>query len=483
MEQKNRFAQYDLQPEILEALTMLKYTQPTPIQEGVIPKLLAGHDVVAKSKTGSGKTASFAIPLCNQVEWTENAPQALVLEPTRELAVQVKEELFSVGRKKRLKVPVVFGGMPVDKQVLSLKQKSHIVVGTPGRVLDHLRRESLNLSMVRYLVIDEADLMLDMGFLEDVKQIIESIPQKPVMMLCSATLGEHVNRLIEQYMVNPDMVVIEEETETAAGIAQVGYYVENEGKLDAMIDLLAEDIPENCMIFCGTRDMVDVLQRQMKKAGIRCGKLHGLMEQKERLQTIDEFREGRFHYLITTDVASRGIDFDNITHVVNYDFPTGRESYVHRIGRTGRNGKTGRAISLIQESEKKMQRMVEEYAGMTIPMNELPDHGSPDLEEKRKIFFRKQRERTQLKARKGAVFNKSITKLSIGGGRKSKLRPGDIVGTICSIDGVEESDIGIIDVRDSLSYVEILNGKGDPVCEALQEKTIKGKVRKVRKTR
>lgn len=233
------------------------------------------------------------------------------------------------------------------------------------------------------------------------------------------------------------------------------------------------------MIFCGTREMTNVLFQKLRRGRIFCGMLHGEMEQRERLKTVDAFRRGCFRFLIATDVAARGIDFEQITHVVNYDFPTGKETYVHRIGRTGRNGKCGTAISLVTEEDKRMLKQVEAFVGQ-----ELPGAGIPETEEeKEKAFWKAQRVKAEAKPKKGAVLNRGITRLSIGGGRKSKMRAGDIVGTICSIDGVEASDIGIVDIRDSLSYVEVLNFKGNQVIECLQTKPIKGKVRKVRKTK
>jgi len=211
---KNQFSEYKISSEIVDALTILGYTEPTEIQKEVIPFALQGRDIVAKSQTGSGKTAAFAIPLCELSDWSENTPAALVLEPSRELTVQVKQEIFNIGRNKRLKVADVFGGFPIDKQIQTLKQKTHIVVGTPGRVMDHVRRGSLDLSKIKYLVIDEADLMLDMGFIDEVSKIIEKIPSKRVIMLFSATLGESLENLIEKYMTNPETITIESETET-----------------------------------------------------------------------------------------------------------------------------------------------------------------------------------------------------------------------------------------------------------------------------
>lgn len=477
----NAFSQFHLSPQILEALTMLGYLTPTPIQREAIGAVLKGDNLVGKSQTGSGKTAAFAIPILNQIVWEERLPQALVLEPTRELAVQVQEELFEIGRKARIKVPVVFGGMPVDKQAITLKQRNHIVVGTPGRVIDHMKRGNLILEKVKYLVIDEADLMLDMGFLEDVEYIIQNIDgeKKPQILLFSATLEEHIDRLIERYMDNPTYISISSKTEIADGIEQMAYKVGQEEKFDSFLRLLIAENPKEAMIFCDTREMVNTLFQKMRRKKIRCGMLHGGMEQKDRLYTISDFRKGIFHYLITTDVAARGIDFPDITHVFNYDFPTKRANYVHRIGRTARNGRSGRAISLISDDELHYKKAVESYIGAEIPIGELAE---PEMfGQKRQEFWNKQKEKVVPKKQKGEVFNKSILKICIGGGKKSKMRAGDVVGAICSISGLTQEDIGVIDVRDSITYVEILNGKGNQVLLELQKKTIKGKIRKVKK--
>lgn len=472
------FSSYQIGSDILEALDMLQYKTPTKVQELVIPLALEGKDLVVKSKTGSGKTAAFGIPLCEKVDWDENHPQAIVLEPTRELADQVSNELFRIGRRKRLKVPAVFGGFPIDKQIRTVKQKSHIVVGTPGRTLDLIEHEALKLDKVRYLVIDEADLMLDMGFLDDVKRVLDCLPENRVTMLFSATIDENVQQLSRDYMKEPQEIFIESKTLTVDQIEQTGYLVENEEKLSCLMEVLINENPKSCMIFCATRDMVNVLYRQLRKAKVRCCMLHGLVDQKERLKTIEDFREGRFFYLIATEVAARGIDFEEISHVINYDLPTSKESYVHRIGRTGRNGKSGKAISFIQKDELKMLRTIERYTNVPVTIQEMGT--IEDREEKEKVFRRRQQQKMKPKASKGAVVQKDITKLSIGGGRKSKLRAGDIVGTICSMEGISADDIGVIDVRDSITYVEILNHKGKLVVDQLQERTIKGKIRKVK---
>ena len=472
------FAQYGLSLSILEALDMLGYHHPTVIQQEVIPLVLAGKNVVARSRTGTGKTAAFAVPLCEMAVWEENSPRALVLEPSRELAVQVSRELFQIGRKKRLKVPAVFGGFPIDKQMQTLKQKSHIVVGTPGRVMDLVRRGSLQLSGITHLVIDEADLMLDMGFLEEVGEIISLLPENRKILLFSATPEKQVQTLIDNYAADAVFVAQDQEDGPPPSIGQAAYEVTAENKYEMFKRVLMKENPDSCMIFCGTREMVNVLFQKLRRDRIFCGMIHGEMEQKERLKNVDAFGRGGFRYLIATDVAARGIDFENIGLVVNYDFPTGKETYVHRIGRTGRNGKDGRAVSLVSAQEKKMLQKVEEYTGTALPvLQELIV-----TQEEEKAFWALQRRKSAPKAGKGEALNRDIMRLSIGGGRKTKMRTADIVGTICAVDGITAEDIGVIDIRESLTYVEILNRKGPLVLERLQMKPIKGKVRKVRKT-
>ncbi len=476
----NRFTEYKLSGEIIQALSMLHYIEPTPIQEKVIPLALEGKDIIAKSKTGSGKTAAFAIPICESIVWEDNLPQALVLEPTRELAYQVKDEIFNIGRMKRIKVPVVFGGFPFDKQALTLKQKSHIVVGTPGRVLDHCESGTLKCDNIKYVIIDEADLMLDMGFLEDVKRILSYLSENINIMLFSATMGEALYTLSDEFMNSPIEVKLEDSTETVDSIEQLGCFVTEEDKYELFLSMLYKNNPSNAMIFCGTREMVEVLYYKLKKENIWCGMLHGLIDQKQRIHTIEDFRTGGFRFLIATDVAARGVDFDDISHVINYDLPTSKETYVHRIGRTGRNGKSGVAISLIREEEKKMLTSIETFTGTPIQIVIPPTKEEvKDFLYKEK-FYESQQKKQERKKKKGDVFQSKIMKLTISGGRKSKLRTCEVVGTICGIEGIDgNEDIGVIDIRDSITYVEILNGKGDLVLKELPKRTMKGKCRKV----
>lgn len=465
----------NLSEDIQIALEKLGFKEATEIQSVAINPILEGRDVVAKSKTGSGKTLAFGIPICNNVTWEGRYPQALILEPTRELAEQVREELFLVGRMKRLKIPALFGGFPIDKQIQTLRQKTHIVVGTPGRTLDHIRRETLNLAEIKYVVIDEADLMLDMGFMEDVSMILSSIPGKVQLLLFSATLEDKIMKLTEEYMEQPLYIQLDSEEMIPEGITQLLYRSDKEEKFKNFRNLLIAHNPEIAIVFCATKEMVAVLQQMLKRESIYAMVLHGNQDQRERLEAIKQFTQGKSRILIATDLASRGIDFSRITHVFNYDFPTGKETYVHRIGRTGRNKQSGHAISIVTEDDCRMLHMVEEYTDQNFDIISIPEI-SKDQENE---FRNKQKTPLKVKKDRERILKKDITKLAIGGGRKSKIRTIDIVGSICNIDGMINDDIGIIDVRDSITYVEILNGKGDIVEKALQTKPIKGKVRKV----
>ena len=475
-----RYENMNLSQEMKQALKILHYEKPTEIQELMLPSIMEGLDLIGKSHTGSGKTAAFGIPICEKVRWEENLMQALILEPTRELTVQVKEELFHLGRTKRLKVADLFGGFPIDKQIQTLKQKNHIGVGTPGRILDHLERGSLDLSKLNILVIDEADLMLDMGFLEDVEKIVRSLKQKVQILLFSATIGEQLDTFISYYMKDAKKIQVETEQESLAIIEQRLYQIsESDEKYDLFLKVLIKENPDSAMIFCGTREMVNVLCRMLARDQIQAGILHGEIDQQDRIKTIEQFRRKKFRFLICTDIAARGIDFERLSHVFHYDFPTGRETYVHRTGRTGRKGNVGTSISFVTNEEQRMLQMTEQFLGYQIPVALLVE----PTEYEEKAFYKKQKEKPEYVEPKGAGYQNVILRLSISGGKKSKMRAQDIVGAICSIEGIQVMDIGMIDVRDSLTYVEIGNGKGKTVLEALQNKTIKGKLRKVQVTK
>lgn len=344
MSQKH-FTDYALSEEIVRALNSLGYETPTEIQTEVIPVALEKKDLVAKSQTGSGKTAAYGIPICELVDWNENKPQALILTPTRELALQVTEDITNIGRFKRIKATPLYGKHPFHIQKAELKQRTHVAVGTPGRVLDHIERGTLSLDRIAYLVIDEADEMLNMGFIEQVQSIIQALPSDRVTMLFSATFPEDVATLSRKYMKDPVRIEIKATGITTATIDHSLIQVKESDKLTLLQDLLIVENPDSCIIFCRTQENVDTLFRALADLEYPCDRIHGGMEQDERFEVMNAFRRGQFRYLIATDVAARGIDITNITHVINYDIPLEKESYVHRTGRTGRAGKTGKAIS------------------------------------------------------------------------------------------------------------------------------------------
>ncbi|EOP48008.1 ATP-dependent RNA helicase dbpA [Bacillus cereus VDM053] len=474
---KKSFADYALSKEIVRALTGLGYEHPTEVQGEVIPVALQKKDLVVKSQTGSGKTASFGIPLCEMVEWEENKPQALVLTPTRELAVQVKEDITNIGRFKRIKAAAVYGKSPFARQKLELKQKTHIVVGTPGRVLDHIEKGTLSLACLKYLVIDEADEMLNMGFIDQVEAIIDELSTKRMTMLFSATLPEDVEKLSRKYMDSPTHIEIKAAGITTDKIEHTLFETREEEKLSLLKDVTTIENPDSCIIFCRTQENVDHVFKQLDRVNYPCDKIHGGMVQEDRFEVMDDFRKGKFRYLVATDVAARGIDIDNITHVINYDIPLEKESYVHRTGRTGRAGNKGKAITFITPYENRFLEEIEEYIGFEIPKALAPS--KEEVMKGKAVFEEKIHAKPIIKKDKSADLNKGIMKLYFNGGKKKKIRAVDFVGTIAKIKGVTAEDIGIITIQDNVSYVEILNGKGPLVLKTMKNTTIKGKQLKV----
>jgi ATP-dependent RNA helicase DeaD len=473
------FTNYNLSEEITRALAILKYDTPTEVQTEVIPLALNNQDLVVKSQTGSGKTASFAIPICDMMEWEERKPQALILTPTRELAVQVREDVTNIGRFKRIKAMAVYGKEPFSKQKEELQQKTHVVVGTPGRVMDHIDRETLVLDEIKYLIIDEADEMLNMGFIDEVEAIIKELPSDRVTMVFSATLPKDVENLCHKYMNNPVNVEIASNGVTTDTIEHLLIEGKEEDKLSLLKDVTVVENPDSCLIFCRTKEHVDTVYSELESSNYSCERLHGGLEQQDRFAVMDGFKMGNFRYLIATDVAARGIDIDNVTLVINYDVPMEKESYVHRTGRTGRAGNEGKAITFATPYEGKFVRAIERYIGFEIPKMEAPKPA--EVARAKEAFEEKISGRRVVRNNKTARINQGITKLHFNGGKKKKMRAVDFVGTIAKIPGVTADDIGIITIQDQMTYVDILNGKGSLVLQAMENATIKGKKLKVSK--
>lgn len=473
----NKFKDYNLSKELIKAIEMLNYETPTKVQNSIIPLILNKKDVIVKSQTGSGKTAAFGIPMIELIDWDENKPQALVLTPTRELALQVKEDIFNIGRFKRIKVSAIYGKSPIRSQIKELKQKMHVVVGTPGRIIDHLVRGTLDISAVKHLVLDEADEMLNMGFVEQIEKVIKRLPKDRMNTLLSATMPSDIEKLCSNYLVNPVLIEIEDKILQSDKIIQERYLVNSFEKMEILEDLTIVENPDTCIIFCNTKIMVEEVQRKLQKIGYLVRKIHGGMEQDERINVMNNFRLGKYRYLVATDVAARGIDIDNISLIINYDIPQDSEYYVHRIGRTGRKDNSGKAITLYSKNEKKFLRDIHSTIAKEIPLLERPSTSL--VEEKRIEFDLKKNTKPKAKEKKGAKLDKEILKLHINAGKKTKMRPTDIVGTLCNLEDMTSDDIGIIFITDVSTFVEILNNKGERVYKQLQVTPIKGRLRTV----
>lgn len=460
---------------IQKTLEKLHYTEMFPIQEKVIPLLCNKQDVIAQSKTGSGKTAAYLLPIMQNTKWDEKEPQALILTPTRELALQVKEEYDNISMYQRLKCVAIFGKQPYKFQIEDLKQRTHAVVGTPGRVLDHLERGTLSLDKIQYVILDEADEMLKMGFLETVVKIMAYFPKKYTTALFSATMPQPIMELAEKFMKEPVHIKIEDPL-TDTGI-HYAYEVKEQEKISFLIQLLCKELPQSCIVFAKTQANVIEVCDALYNKGMNVDKLHGGMLQEDRIQNIKDFKKGIFRILVATDVAARGIDIDDVTHIINYDMPNEKETYVHRKGRTGRAfGKQGVTISFLSQYDTQRREELEEYLGYTIEIHDREEIDNMPVNEE---ILKRLGENPQLKKDKAEELRKDTCKLYINKGKSKKIRAGDIVGAICQIEGVQSEDIGVIQVQEHQSYVDILNGKGKDVLKALNQKTIKGKKIKV----
>jgi ATP-dependent RNA helicase DeaD len=332
-------------------MAMLGFTEPTPIQEQTIPLLMQGRDVVGVAQTGTGKTLAFGIPMVERLDGERRAVQGLVLVPTRELAQQVLEVLRQLGESYGLDLVGLLGGRALDRDFRALERRPHIVVGTPGRVIDHLHRGTLSLADVRYAVLDEADQMLDIGFLPDITRILSRTPRARQTALFSATMPHSILRLVRRYMNEPDTVTIAPEQTTVETVEQVYFEVAQRDKTRGLRELIERELRGRTLVFSRTRRGVDYLKDQLQTGGIRVGALHGDMDQRKRDQVVHQFRDGALDILVATNVAARGLDIPEITHVLNYDVPQNAEEYVHRIGRTGRAGREGKAITFVCERD------------------------------------------------------------------------------------------------------------------------------------
>jgi len=370
-----KFNELGLSEGIVETLTAIGYEQPTPIQEQTIQLALSGRDVLGQAQTGTGKTAAFGLPTIEKINPENKAIQALVIAPTRELAVQGQEELFRFGKSKGLKVRTVFGGSSIEKQIKALRSGAHIVVGTPGRMVDLLKRKALDLSHLETLILDEADEMLNMGFLEDIEFIIGKTPAERQTLLFSATMPNDIKKIGVKFMKNPEHIKVAAKEMTADRIDQYFIKTKEFEKFDVLTRLLDVERPELAIVFGRTKRRVDEITRGLKLRGYRAEGIHGDLDQNKRLRVLRDFKGGHLDILVATDVAARGLDISGVTHVYNYDITQDQESYVHRIGRTGRAGKSGRSVTFVSYNEMGYLRAIEkltkkEMKGMRPPTKE-----------------------------------------------------------------------------------------------------------------
>ncbi len=540
------FAGFGLAAPLVSAVAALGYEEPTPVQRETIPLLLSGRDMLAQAATGTGKTAAFALPMLHRLleapQTGRRRTRGLVLVPTRELAMQVAEAIHKYARGSGLNVVPIYGGASMSQQMRALDRGADIVVATPGRALDHLRRRSLDLEALQVLVLDEADEMLDMGFAEDLEAILDATPEARQTALFSATIPPRITSIAQKHLDNPQRIAVARE-KTAAGklprVRQVAYVVARAHKPVALQRVLDIESPASALVFCRTRMEVDTLVETLNAHGYRAEALHGGMMQRQRDAVMHRFRGAKADLLIATDVAARGLDIEQLSHVFNYDLPSAPDAYVHRIGRTGRAGREGTAVTLVEPREHRLLRTIENITKQKIEVCPLPTLA--DLRVKRLELTRASirerilagdlddvrvvieslaeefdvidvaaaavklahaavagdggdrevdipmppRDRPAPRAERGAQrFSAAdTTRLYFGAGRSAGIRPADLVGAITNEAGVASRSLGAIEIADRFSLVEVPADRADDIVTAMRKTTLRGQKVQVRRER
>ncbi|WP_199611021.1 ATP-dependent RNA helicase DbpA [Flocculibacter collagenilyticus] len=447
------FSSLSLKSELVSNLASLNYNEMTPIQAESLPLIIEGHDLIGQAKTGSGKTAAFGLGLLQNLDVTQFCVQSLILCPTRELADQVATEIRKLARGiQNIKVLTLCGGMPVRAQVSSLEHGAHIIVGTPGRVLDHLEKERLDLSQINTLVLDEADKMLEMGFQDAVDAIIEQAPKQRQSLLFSATFPKQIESIASKLLVNPKTVKVAS-THSESSISQLFFNVPNDQRLAGLELLLMKYQPASCVVFCNTKIETLEVTDFLASCGFSALALNGDLEQKDRDQAIVRFANKSVSILVATDVASRGLDIDNLDAVINYQLAHDPDTHVHRIGRTGRAGSKGVACSLFSHNDSHKVVNIEDYLDMRIEESALPDDSVLNQ----------------------AVYTPTMGTIRIGGGKKQKVRAGDILGALTGDTGIDSKHVGKINVFDHCAYVGVDKGVAAAALKKLENGKIKGK--------
>ena len=438
-----RFEDLPLSDDVLDALEDMGFTEPSPIQRDAIPIALTGRDLIGQAQTGTGKTAAFGIPMVEKIDPKRRAVQALVLVPTRELAEQVAGELNEIGQYKGVGAVPVYGGAGFGPQLAAFREGTPIIVGTPGRVMDHMRRRNLDLSHVKMFCLDEADRMLDMGFIEDVEWVMKRLPPRVQIFLFSATMPTAIANIAEAFMRNPQTVAVSEDKLTVDTIEQVYYNVGYRNKLWALYRVLEAERPDLAFVFCRTKFEVDKVWHQLKAHGYRAEPLHGDMTQGARNKVMDNVRDGKTKIVIATDVLARGIDVSHCSHVINYDIPEDPQWYVHRIGRTGRMGKLGKAITFITREESRALLDLGDVSGGELRLEEVPEIEEPKDRIRKVIDWKEIADPTGM-----VLFELDI-------GKESGRKMVEVFKAINKKCGFDESTLGHLKMHEKHTTVEV----------------------------
>ncbi|SDP47715.1 ATP-dependent RNA helicase DeaD [Actinopolyspora xinjiangensis] len=531
------FDELDLDSRVLQTLTELGYETPSPIQSETIPSLLQGRDVTGQAQTGTGKTAAFGLPILSSIDLDKRKkPQALVLAPTRELAIQVAEAFRTYAANlPGFRVLPIYGGQSYGPQLGGLRDGAHVIVGTPGRLIDHLDRGSLDLSELSHVVLDEADEMLRMGFIEDVERILSSVPSQRQVALFSATMPNAVRKISQSYLDNPVEVAVRSSTTTAANIRQRYWQVRGVRKVDALSRLLEVEPVDAAIVFARTKQLTEELTEQLRLRGFNAAAINGDIAQAQRERTIDQLRQGRVDILVATDVAARGLDVDRVSHVLNYDAPHDSESYVHRIGRTGRAGRSGEAILFVTSRERQLLRSIEKATGQSIERMELPtieavnerrlerfrqritdtlqngdlevfeqlvrdyerDNEVPAARVAAALASMTQGDRQLLlqpepepepKSRRGSQRSAELSSDSetamfrVEVGRRNRVTPSALVGALANEGGLSSKRIGHIDIRDEHTLVELPAEIPEEMLRKLRKTQVAGRGLRISRT-
>ncbi|KAA5806214.1 DEAD/DEAH box helicase [Thermoanaerobacterium thermosaccharolyticum] len=501
------FKELGLNYNILKAIDDMGFEEPSKIQLEVIPVLLDGLDAIGHAETGTGKTLAYGAPVINSFDGGNGNVFCIILTPTRELAIQVNDELARIGKYSKVRLLPVYGGVPIDRQIKALKRGVDIVIGTPGRVLDLIKRDILRLKDVKYLVLDEADEMLDMGFIDDIEEIIRHTNSNRQTMMFSATMPDEIKRLAKKYM-KPDakFVSIMKKTMTVSTVDHYYYEIKNQDRFESLCRILDAEEPSSSIIFCKTKKEVDELTQGMQSRGYNVEGMHGDMSQSQRINTLRKFKEGNLDFLVATDVAARGIDVENVSHVINYDLPQDVESYVHRIGRTGRANRSGVAYTLVTSREYPALKRIERETKCKIRRKELPTVDDIFQVKYNKMIkdIKKALENDGYKrfvplameldeeynlvdvaaALMDMYYGKELyynddepkyVRLFINLGRKDKLNRRTLLKLLMDIGDISKEDIGTIDIFDKFTFIDASRNAAKNIINNSFDKIIDGK--------